>query len=193
MDVNLLFKRWHKPCLVFEVLGGCRTQLVTQECGISWEHLWETCISHSLGYYLDTWLQHKTSHVNIDFHWGNYSNWAVSTYFKSASPLLSSLAAEREAWPWAGDPIALATTDERWSDWSVLCSPWAILASPGWVSAGFWQSLMWWQACWVFIVDAGVPLATWLAYPSDWGRWVWHMKLQIVLLLLKKSRDLKAD
>lgn len=147
MYVNLLFKRWHKPCLVFEVLGGCRTQLVTQECGISWEHLWETGISHFWGYYLDTWLQHKTSHVNIDFHRGNCSSWAVSTYFKSASPLLSSLAAEQEAWPCAGDPIALATTDERWNDWTVLCSPSAILASPGWVSAGFWQSLMWWQAC----------------------------------------------
>lgn len=48
------------------------------------EHLWET-ISHSWGSYWGTWLEHKPSHVNTDFHRGKYSSWAVRTYFRSAS------------------------------------------------------------------------------------------------------------
>lgn len=140
-------RRQHKTCLAFEVFGGCWAQHGIQECRTRWEHLWGTDISCSWAYYQGAWLEHKTSHVNTDFCSGKYSNWAVSTYFNSASPILSSLTAEWGGWPLADEHITLGITDERRNDWTVMCSSTAILAASGWVSSGFWQSFVWWQTC----------------------------------------------
>lgn len=98
-------KRQLKTRLAFEVFGERWAQLGIQECRTGWEHLRETGISHSWGYYEDASLEYKTSHVNTDFHRAKYNNWAVSTYFKSASPVLSSLAAEWGGWPSADDHV----------------------------------------------------------------------------------------
>lgn len=70
----------------------------------------------------------------------------------------------------------------------LLCSSTAIPVYSDRVSCEFWQSCVTGQTCEVFIVDAGILPTPWLAFPWDWDRWVWHMKLKIVVLPLKAKR-----
>lgn len=148
------------------------------------EHLWETAISHSWGYYWGTWLELNMLiltfiEVNIATElWGPI----LKVLLQQNSP-----SAEGGACPSTDEHIGLGVTgQEEWLNCCVHQQQFQ-LTLVGFL-VGF-ESLMTWQTCEVFIVDAGILPAPFLAFPCDWDRWVWHMQLKIVLPL--KAKRLK--
>lgn len=162
---------------MFEVFGGCGAQCGSQECRTSWGHCWEPGIYHSWGYYQDAWLDHQT-HVNIAFHRGKYSNWAVSTYFKRPQYWVLSLLSEE------ADLLLMIT------------SLWVWQARGGMTEVSFWLPLVGVLLAFhslscddrpaeYLLLTLASCLLCGLLILATWGRWVWHMKLKIVVLPLK--------
>lgn len=180
--VNLFFKKATK---ITSCICGGSSPWYTGAFSSS-EHLWETAVSHSWGYYWGTWLEHKPSHEILTFLEVNIAT-ELRTYFKSASATeFPQCWGRRLSLRWWSHCSGCDRGQGEWLNCCVHQQPLQLTLVGFFV--GF-ESFVTWQTCEVFIADADILPAPWLAFPCNWDRWVWHMKLKIVLPLKAKRRE----